>query len=218
MRSCTAVAGSGRQAPAPSTDPRLTSRSVLGDSQAVLALGRDQPVNGRPGRQRGRRDAFPGLFVLVALVGLAVSGSAAASGSVHRQGRMLALSAAQQVCPSNPIVPLVEPEARDVMNVDAAQQIADGTGVKVGIISDGIDVSSSTTGTSAGSAPAPQPTGGRRSAQRASSLRRDGRPMTSPPSSTPLIRCRRGATSRSRGSHPAPASQCSTRRAATLGR
>jgi hypothetical protein len=53
---------------------------------------------------------------------------------------MLALSAAQQVCPSNPIVPLVEPEARDVMNGDAAQQIADGTGVKVGIISDSIDV------------------------------------------------------------------------------
>ena len=65
-----------------------------------------------------------GLFVLVALVGFGASGTAAASGSLHRQGRMLALSAAQQVCPSNPIVPLVEPEARDVMNVDAAQQIA----------------------------------------------------------------------------------------------
>jgi subtilisin family serine protease len=45
----------------------------------------------------------------------------------------------QQICPSNPAQPLIEPEAREVMNVDAAEQIADGTGVKVGIIADGID-------------------------------------------------------------------------------
>ena len=45
----------------------------------------------------------------------------------------------QQICPSNPAQPLIEPEARQVMNVDAAEQIADGTGVKVGIIADGID-------------------------------------------------------------------------------
>jgi subtilisin family serine protease len=45
----------------------------------------------------------------------------------------------QAICPSNPAQPLVEPEARQVMNVDAAQQIVDGTGVKVGIIADGID-------------------------------------------------------------------------------
>src|ERR1700690_1477181 len=47
--------------------------------------------------------------------------------------------APQQICPSNPAVPLVEPEARSVMNADAANQIADGTGVKVGIIADGLD-------------------------------------------------------------------------------
>ena len=45
----------------------------------------------------------------------------------------------QQVCPSNPAHPLVEPEARALMNVNAAQQIADGTGIKVGLIFDGID-------------------------------------------------------------------------------
>jgi subtilisin family serine protease len=45
----------------------------------------------------------------------------------------------QQICPSDPRQPLVEPEARTVMNVDAAEQIADGSGVKVGIIADGID-------------------------------------------------------------------------------
>lgn len=45
----------------------------------------------------------------------------------------------QQICPSNPAQPLIEPEARTVMNVDAANQIVDGSGVKVGIIADGID-------------------------------------------------------------------------------
>jgi subtilisin family serine protease len=48
-------------------------------------------------------------------------------------------SPARQICPSNPAQPLVEPEARQVMNVDAADTIVNGTGVKVGIIADGID-------------------------------------------------------------------------------
>jgi len=48
-------------------------------------------------------------------------------------------AAAQQICPSNPAQPIIEPEARTVMNVDAAERIADGTGIKVGIIADGID-------------------------------------------------------------------------------
>lgn len=45
----------------------------------------------------------------------------------------------QQICPSNPAQPIIEPEARTVMNVPAANQIADGSGIKVGIIADGID-------------------------------------------------------------------------------
>jgi subtilisin family serine protease len=48
-------------------------------------------------------------------------------------------AAAQQICPSSPAQPLIEPEARTVMNADAAEAIADGTGVKVAIIADGID-------------------------------------------------------------------------------
>ena len=48
-------------------------------------------------------------------------------------------AASQQICPSDPAQPLVEPEARQVMNVDAASQIVTGTGIKVGIIADGID-------------------------------------------------------------------------------
>jgi subtilisin family serine protease len=45
----------------------------------------------------------------------------------------------QQVCPADPSQPIIEPEARDVMNVNAAGQIADGSGIKVGIVADGID-------------------------------------------------------------------------------
>ena len=74
-------------------------------------------------------------------------GPGAASPAVQATARHAAAGAraaaspavAQQICPSNPSQPLIEPEARTVMNVDAAEQIADGTGVKVGIIADGID-------------------------------------------------------------------------------
>src|SRR5690242_8761142 len=55
------------------------------------------------------------------------------------QHHHLQSNAPQQICPSDPSQPLVEPEAREVMNVDAANQIADGSGIKVGIIADGID-------------------------------------------------------------------------------
>ncbi|MFZ0217369.1 MAG: S8 family serine peptidase, partial [Candidatus Dormiibacterota bacterium] len=54
----------------------------------------------------------------------------------------------EQVCPPNPQVPLVEPEALQLLHVQnqtgdtspAAHDIVDGTGVKVGIIADGLDV------------------------------------------------------------------------------
>jgi subtilisin family serine protease len=45
----------------------------------------------------------------------------------------------QPICPGNPAAPLIEPEARQVMNAAAADQIVTGSGVKVGIIADGID-------------------------------------------------------------------------------
>jgi hypothetical protein len=45
----------------------------------------------------------------------------------------------QQVCPADPAKPLLEPEALQVMNVEPAHAIVDGTGVRVGIIADGLD-------------------------------------------------------------------------------
>lgn len=48
-------------------------------------------------------------------------------------------TADQQVCPSNPAKPLIEPESRNLMHVNAANQIADGSGIKVGLSYDGFD-------------------------------------------------------------------------------
>jgi hypothetical protein len=45
----------------------------------------------------------------------------------------------QQLCPSNPSKPLVEPESLGLMNVTAAQQIVNGSGIKVALLYDGID-------------------------------------------------------------------------------
>jgi hypothetical protein len=78
---------------------------------------------------------------------LAAGSAAGAAPLAPTQGAQLSDAALQQVCPSDPSVPLLEPEALQVMNVEnqpgdaqpAAHQIADGSGVKVGIIADGLD-------------------------------------------------------------------------------
>ncbi len=46
----------------------------------------------------------------------------------------------QRTCPRNPAKPLIEPESRGLMNVNAANKIVDGTGIKVGVIFGGVDV------------------------------------------------------------------------------
>jgi Subtilase family/Peptidase inhibitor I9 len=56
-----------------------------------------------------------------------------------RRAHSAATNGTGPICPANPTQPLIEPEARTVMNVPAAQQIVDGGGIKVGIIADGID-------------------------------------------------------------------------------
>jgi subtilisin family serine protease len=65
--------------------------------------------------------------------------AAALRGHHHLTAGTRQADAAQQICPGNPAQPLVEPEARQVMNVDSANQIVNGSGIKVGIIADGID-------------------------------------------------------------------------------
>ncbi len=46
----------------------------------------------------------------------------------------------QRVCPSDPAKPLIEPESRGLMHVNAANKIVDGSGIKVGVIFGGVDV------------------------------------------------------------------------------
>jgi Subtilase family/Peptidase inhibitor I9 len=57
------------------------------------------------------------------------------------------VATAQTICPSDPSVPLLEPEALQSMNVEfqpgstqpAAHQLADGSGVKIAVFPDGLD-------------------------------------------------------------------------------
>ncbi len=117
--------------------------------------------------------------------------------------------ATQQICPSDPAKPIVEPEARQVMNVDAANQIVNGAGIKVGIIADGIDPNNPDlirangqhvifdfqdfSGFGPGA-----PTDGREAFLDAGTIASQGNQTY----------CRPAATSRSRASRPAPASRC----------
>ncbi len=67
------------------------------------------------------------------------SGPGPALGAMAGKSSHATSTGPQQVCPTDPSKPLIEPEAREVMNVGAAEQLADGSGVKVGILADGID-------------------------------------------------------------------------------
>ncbi len=67
------------------------------------------------------------------------SGPGPALGAMAGVSSHAASTGPQQICPTDPSKPMIEPEAREVMNVSAAEQLADGSGVKVGILADGID-------------------------------------------------------------------------------
>ena len=75
----------------------------------------------------------------IATGGGTTDGTMAADHAKVAQHGAAAGGAAQRICPSNPAQPLIEPESRTLMNVNAAQQIADGSGIKVGLVYDGID-------------------------------------------------------------------------------
>jgi hypothetical protein len=47
----------------------------------------------------------------------------------------------QRVCPRNPAKPLIEPESRGLMHVNAANKIVDGSGIKVGVVFGDVDAS-----------------------------------------------------------------------------
>jgi Subtilase family/Peptidase inhibitor I9 len=68
-------------------------------------------------------------------------GSNAASSRGPRSAAPAAPSAgAQQICPSDPSKPLVEPEALSIIHATEAQQLATGAGVKVAFVAEGLDI------------------------------------------------------------------------------
>ena len=67
------------------------------------------------------------------------SGPGPALGAMVGKSSHAASTGPQQTCPAPGAQPMIEPEAREVMNVAPAEQLADGSGVKVGILADGID-------------------------------------------------------------------------------
>ena len=124
-------------------------------------------------------------------------------------------------CPSDPAKPLLEPEALQLTHtayVDGsrpqAQNIVDGSGVKVAFIADGLDInnpdfiradgamSSSTTRTSPVTGWPLRPAAQRRSATPAPSRRRAGRSTTSPTIVNPAHPLPAGCTIQVRGMAP----------------
>jgi hypothetical protein len=62
--------------------------------------------------------------------------SAGASSGSHGAAR----NPTKDVCPSNPAKPLIEPEARTLIHANAADKIVNGSGIKVALLYDGVDV------------------------------------------------------------------------------
>lgn len=60
--------------------------------------------------------------------------------TVYQQQTRTDLKPSQQICPSDPSKPLLEPEALDLTSTTQAQSTVTGKGVKVAFLADGIDV------------------------------------------------------------------------------
>jgi Subtilase family len=109
------------------------SYAIINAVSATITGGEARLLQRNPAVRAVVPDAFRHFASLGSGPGPALPAMAGAAGA------NAAPSVAQPICPSNPAQPMIEPESREVMNVAAANQIADGSGVKVGIIADGID-------------------------------------------------------------------------------
>ena len=110
----------------------VKSFSIINAMSATISAAEVKHLQSNPQVQAVVPDAFRRFAPLG-------SGPGPALGAMAGKAPHAASTGAQPICPSNPAQPLIEPEAREVMNVAAAQQITDGSGVKVGIVADGID-------------------------------------------------------------------------------
>ena len=112
----------------------VRSFSIINAMSATVSAAEVTHLQANPAVQAVVPDALQHFASLGSGPGPALGAMAGASSHAASTGP-------QAVCPADPSKPLIEPEAREVMNVAAAQQLADGTGVRVGILADGIDPS-----------------------------------------------------------------------------
>ncbi len=110
----------------------IRSFSVINAMSATISAAEVKHLQANPAIQAVVPDALRHFASLG-------SGPGPALGAVAAKSPHAASTGPQQVCPTNPAQPIIEPEAREVMNVAPAEQLTDGTGVKVGIVADGID-------------------------------------------------------------------------------
>jgi hypothetical protein len=117
--------------------PRLTAFHIVNAVAATVSKAEAQRLAADPAVQAVVPDT-PRRIVQPDAAGATSPGVGAATSG----------TAAQPICPSRPDVPLLEPEALQVMHVEnqpgdrsaAAHDLASGAGVKVGIIADGLDI------------------------------------------------------------------------------
>jgi subtilisin family serine protease len=112
---------------------RVHSFHIINAISATISSAEIKRLKGNP----AVRTVVPDAMRHMASLGTG-AGPAFPKGARRSHGGVRA-NASQPICPSNPANPIVEPEAREVMNVAAANQIVNGSGIKVGIIADGID-------------------------------------------------------------------------------
>jgi len=116
--------------------PRVSTYSVLNAVATTVSRAEAARLATDP--------AVAAVIPDVAVQGPSPAASAATEAAVTG-GSLIGRTAGQsggsgeQVCPSNPSKPLLEPEALSLMNVPAAQQLANGEGVKIAVFPDGLD-------------------------------------------------------------------------------
>jgi len=110
----------------------VRSFSLINAMAATVSAAEIQHLQANPAVQAVVPDAMRHFASLGSGPGPAIGALTGAKAHATTPG-------AQQICPTPGSSPFVEPEAREVMNVNAAEQITNGSGVKVGILADGID-------------------------------------------------------------------------------
>jgi hypothetical protein len=112
---------------------------IIDAISATISSAEAQRLRANPAVQSVVADTKVHLDSDTSAVSTSVSSKASQDSVTANQGAP-ADGSGQQLCPSNPAKPLIEPESLDLMNVAAAQRVVNGSGIKVGLIYDGIDV------------------------------------------------------------------------------